>query len=138
VQKTAVSEPRLLGYDAKGNLRLNCQDSQTGRWHIVTLSVEEFLRRWCLHVLPKGLVRVRHYGFLSPAAKRKLARLHQILGTRPAPKPAPIEPPKPRCPCCGQEMTLLLVIPRPPRRPGPSRGPPLHRLRAATLSTATG
>lgn len=141
VQKTAVSEPRLLGYDEGGNIRLNCQDSGTGRWHIVTLSVEEFLRRWCLHVLPKGLVRVRHYGFLSPAAKRKLARLHQILGTQPAPKPLPLASPKPKCPCCGQEMTLLLVIPRPPRgrsldacaprRLRPSRAPPPNSTRAA-------
>jgi hypothetical protein len=58
VHKTALSEPRLPGCDAAGNIRLHCQDSGTGRWHIVTLSVEEFLRRWCLHVLPKGLVRV--------------------------------------------------------------------------------
>jgi len=138
VHKTAVSEPRLLGYDAGGNIRLNCQDSKTGRWHSVTLSVEEFLRRWCLHVLPKGLVRVRHYGFLSPAAKQKFARLHQILGTQPAAKPPPLEPAKPKCPCCGQEMTLLLVIPRPPRWMGPSRAPPIHSTCAAARTTATG
>ena len=138
VHKTAVSEPRLLGYDAGGNIRLNCQDSKTRRWHSVTLSVEEFLRRWCLHVLPKGLVRVRHYGFLSPAAKQKFARLHQILGTQPAPKPPPLEPAKPQCPCCGQEMTLLLVIPRPPRWMGPSRAPPPNSTCAAARTTATG
>lgn len=138
VHKTALSEQRLLGYDEAGNIRLNCQDSKTGRWHIVTLSVEEFLRRWCLHVLPKGLVRVRHYGFLSPAAKQKFARLHQILGTQPAPKPPPLEPAKPKCPCCGKEMTLLLVIPRPPRWMGPSRAPPIHSTRDAAITTATG
>jgi len=138
VQKTALSEQRLLGYDEAGNIRLNCQDSKTGRWHIVTLSVEEFLRRWCLHVLPKGLVRVRHYGFLSPAAKQKFARLHQILGTQPAPKPPPLEPAKPKCPCCGKEMTLLLVIPRLPRWMGPSRAPPIHSTCAAARTTATG
>jgi hypothetical protein len=135
VHKTALSEPRLLGYDEAGHLRLNCQDSKTGRWHIVTLSVEEFLRRWCLHVLPKGLVRVRHYGFLSPAAKQKFARLHQILGTQPAPKPPPLEPAKPKCPCCGQEMTLLLVIPRPPRWMGSSRAPPPNSTCAAARTT---
>jgi hypothetical protein len=138
VHKTAVSEPRLLGYDAGGNIRLNCQDRKTQRWHSVTLSVEEFLRRWCLHVLPKGLVRVRHYGFLSPAAKQKFARLHQILGTQPALKPPPLEPAKPKCPCCDQEMTLLLVIPRPPRWMGPSRAPPPNSTCAAARTTATG
>ena len=125
VHKSALSEPRLLGYDREGRLRLHCQDSQSGRWHIVTLPVEEFLRRWCLHVLPKGLVRVRHHGFLSAAAKNKLARLHQILRTQPAPKPPPSDPPKPICPCCGKEMILLRVIPRPSRRNWlPGRAPP--------------
>lgn len=125
VHKTAVSEQRLPGYDEAGRLRLNCQDSGSGRWHIVTLSVEEFLRRWCLHVLPKGLVRVRHYGFLSAAAKKKFERLHQILGTTPAPKAPRLEAPAPKCPCCGKPMTLLYVIQRPPRWMEPSRGPPL-------------
>ena len=97
------------------------------------MGVDEFLRRWCLHVLPKGLVRVRHYGFLSAAAKRKFERLHQILGTksgepratRPAPKPPPLEPPAPKCPCCGNPMTLLRLIQRPPRWMRPSRAPPI-------------
>jgi hypothetical protein len=124
VNKTALSEQRLLGYDAQGRLRLNCQDSGSGRWHIVTLSVEEFLRRWCLHVLPKGLVRVRHYGFLSAAARRKYERIHQILGTTPAPRPAPLAPPKPQCPCCGQDMTLLRVIGPAPRWRSAAREPP--------------
>jgi hypothetical protein len=134
VNRTALSEQRLLGYDEAGNIRLNCQDSGTGRWHILTLGVDEFLRRWCLHILPKGLVRVRHYGFLSAAARKKFERLHQILGTRPAPRPPPLEPPAPVCPCCGKPMTLLCVIKRPPRgqgpcvrplrRMGPSRAPP--------------
>lgn len=85
VQKTAISEPRLLGYDGEGNLRLNCQQSGSRRWHVVTLNVEEFLRRWSLHVLPKGLIRVRHYGWHSAAAKARRERLHRILGTHAAP-----------------------------------------------------
>jgi hypothetical protein len=144
VHKTALSEQRLLGYDEAGNIRLNCQDSDTGRWYLLTLSVEEFLRRWCLHVLPKGLVRVRHYGVLSAAAKRKLERLHQILGTksgepratRPAPKPPPLETPVPKCPCCGKEMTLLCVIKRPPRGRSLYASPP-HRMRPARDPPAT-
>lgn len=142
VTKTALSEQRLLGYDAEGNLRLNCQDSQSRRWHIVALSVDEFLRRWSLHVLPKGLVRVRHYGFHSAAAKSKRERLHQILGTQPAPKPGPIPPPPPTCPCCGKPMTLLCVIPRPargwPPRPFPPRPPPAQQSSRAPPPLAIG
>jgi len=126
VHKSALSEPRLKGYDSEGKVRLNCQDSHTGQWSIIHLSPDEFLRRWCLHVLPKGLVRVRHYGLHSAAAKKKWQRLHQILGTRPAPKPAPLEPPKPKCPCCGQDMTRLRIIRPLPREwlTLPARAPP--------------
>ena len=126
VRKTAISEPRLLGCDAQGNVRVNCQDSGSGKWRVITLRVEEFLRRWCLHVLPKGLVRVRHHGLLSAAAKKKLQRVHQILGTRPAPKPAPVEAAKPKCPCCGKDMVLLRRIAPLPRAwlHQPARAPP--------------
>ena len=51
VNKTALSEQRLLGYDPAGNLRLNCQSSATGEWSVITLSPAEFLRRWCQHML---------------------------------------------------------------------------------------
>ena len=126
VHKSAVSEPRLKGYDAHGNLRLNCQDSDTGKWRIHHLTPDEFLRRWSLHVLPKGLVRVRHYGLHSAAAKKKWERLHHILGTRPTPKRAPLETPKLKCPCCGKDMELLRIIPPPPREwlYLPARAPP--------------
>ncbi len=71
VFKSALSESRLLGYDAGGRIRLNCQDSGTGAWHKRHLEPTGFLRRWSLHVLPKGLMRVRHYGFLSAAGKKR-------------------------------------------------------------------
>lgn len=99
-----MSEQRLLGYDPAGNLRLNCQSSATGQWSVITLSPSEFLRRWCQHILPKGLMRVRHYGFLSAAAKAKLQRLRHILGVPATPRaPAP-ESPVIRCACCGKPM----------------------------------
>ncbi|CAN5700686.1 IS91 family transposase [soil metagenome] len=124
VNKTAISEQRLLGYDEEGRIRLNCQDSESGHWRVITLSVDEFLRRWCLHVLPKGLMRIRHYGFLSAAARRKYERIHEILQSRPLPKPKRLEPEKPKCPCCGKDMVLLRVIERWPKRTFLSRAPP--------------
>jgi hypothetical protein len=126
VHKSAVSEPRLQGYDAGGRIRLNCQDSTTGQWSILHLSPDEFLRRWSQHVLPKALVRVRHHGLHSAAAKKKRERLHHILGTRPAPTPAPRQTPKPKCPCCGADMELLHIIRPLPREWSylPARAPP--------------
>ena len=87
VFKSALSESRLLGYDAGGRIRLNCQDSGTGAWHERHLAPTEFLRRWSLHVLPKGLMRVRHYGFLSAAGKKRRERVATIIGVQPSELP---------------------------------------------------
>lgn len=105
VSKSALSEQRLLGYDEHGNVRLNCQSSATGQWSIITLSPHEFIRRWSQHVLPKGLMCVRHYGYWSAAAKAKLERLRHLLSITP-PTTSNQEPKnkEPRCPCCGKAM----------------------------------
>jgi hypothetical protein len=130
VNKTALSEQRLLGYDNHGNLRLNCQSSATGEWTSITLSPDEFLRRWCHHILPKGLMRVRHYGFLSAAAKAKLARLRHILGELTPPRPPALEPPVIKCACCGKPMLSVGRIEAFPlwrtllHHTPPTRGPP--------------
>jgi hypothetical protein len=130
VNKTALSEQRLLGYDSAGNLRLNCQSSATGEWSVLTLTPDEFLRRWCHHILPKGLMRVRHYGFLSAAAKAKLARLRHILGVLTPPRPPAPESPVIKCACCGKPMLSVGRIEALPlwrnllHRTPPTRGPP--------------
>ena len=56
----------------------------------MTLSATEFLRRFLLHVLPSGFMRVRHYGLLANRQKNeKLVRCRELLGCRPAPALAP-------------------------------------------------
>jgi len=108
VHRTAVSEERLLGTTADGRIRLNCQNSRTHKWRELSLVPHEFLRRWCLHILPKGFTRVRHYGFLSAAAVETLAQIRAILqmplpAQRPKSSPAAL----PECACCKQPMRLL-------------------------------
>lgn len=115
VKKSALSEQRLQGCDEHGNIRLNCQKSGSKQWHLITLTPDELIRRWSLHVLPKGLMRVRHYGLHSAAAKAKLARVQSILGQRAKPAPAKLEAPKPKCPCCGKDMAWQRKLERPPR-----------------------
>jgi hypothetical protein len=71
----------------------------------MTLSGEEFLRRFLIHVLPKGLVKIRSYGFLANRCRRKqLALCRRLLGAAP---PAATEPRDnadclPVCPTCGR------------------------------------
>ena len=54
----------------------------------MTLDAHEFIRRFLLHVIPKGLMRVRHFGFLANRSKERLSTCRQLLGLLPAlPKP---------------------------------------------------
>ena len=117
VNRSAFSEKRLTGYDEQGRIRLWWQDSKDGKRRLMTLEVIEFIRLWLLHVLPKGLTRVRHYGFLSAAAVKSYRRLRFLLGGRHFNVEIPQDEP-PRCPCCSREMQLRGKL-------LPVRGPPL-------------
>ena len=117
VAKSAFTERRLAGYDAQGRVRLWWTDSDTGRRKLMTLSPCEFIRRWLQHVLPKGFTRVRHYGFLSGAARKAYRRLRFLLGCSRVHVIAPEETPM-SCPHCDGPMRLMHKI-------LPARGPPL-------------
>ena len=120
VFRSALGPGRLLGYDGQGRLRLQCHQSGTNRPFVILLTPEEFLRRWCLHVLPKGFVRVRHHGWMSGAARKVRLRVRALVcGELDEPAPAVILPPVPRCARCGAEMKLLATIE--PRGPPPRR-----------------
>ena len=117
VNKSAFSEGRLGGYDEKGRIRLWWQDSKDGKRKLMTLEVVKFIGLWLLHVLPKGLTRVRHYGFLGAAAVKSYRRLRFLLGGKHFAVEVPMDEP-PTCSCCGGELRLL-------RKLLPVRGPPL-------------
>jgi hypothetical protein len=79
----------------------------------------ELIRRWLLHVLPKGFVAVRHFGWLSAAAGHALRGIRFLLGRGPVIKPRRNTSPWP-CPCCHKPMLFVGRI-------RPVRGPPLSR-----------
>jgi hypothetical protein len=91
------------------------------RYCTMTLSADEFIRRFLLHVLPKGFHRIRHYGLLASAGcKANIARAKELMA---APMPQ-AEPPsvrdtadphampdhRPPCPCCGGRMIIVEVF----------------------------
>jgi len=86
--RVAISNHRLLSCD-DGQVRFTYRDRSDGdRRKIASLPGEEFIRRFLLHVLPPGFMRIRHYGFLANRAKKTcLAQCREQLGA-PAPEPA--------------------------------------------------
>jgi hypothetical protein len=87
--KIAISNQRLLAMDDE-HVLFRWHDYRDGKEKTMTLAGEEFVRRFLLHILPKGLMRIRHYGFLANRCRQqKLRSLRQCLRQPPAePKPA--------------------------------------------------
>lgn len=116
IQKTALDAARILNI-TDTHVIIAWTDRHSGKRRTANLKGHEFLRRFLQHVLPKGFVRCRHFGFLSAAAHARFARVRALLKaaevvlTRP---PKPIIP----CPCCAKPMTFL--------RCDRARGPPLQ------------
>jgi hypothetical protein len=91
-------------------VRFAYTDHATGEGRDCTLTAGEFMRRYLQHVLPTGVHRVRYFGWLHPAAKRRRLTVETLLAVvivvRPSCEVPPSEPR--RCPHC-QGFTLVRV-----------------------------
>lgn len=121
--RVAISNHRLLSLD-DGRVTFQWRDYAGGRkQRKMTLTAEEFIRRFLLHVLPKGLVRIRYYGWMANRRQRACATLcRALLGAEPEVPAADAPPPARRCPICGGPVAVIETI-LPPHfsRPRPSR-----------------
>jgi hypothetical protein len=116
VQRTALGPERIL-QDEQGQITFKYKDTQDRQWHVRVLPALEFIRRFLQHVLPKGFQRVRHYGWLSPAAAGRWRTILSLLEWHP-PEPKPSVPPPRVCPHCGSaNLACLGQLPRAPPSP---------------------
>jgi len=112
--RIAISNSRLVSL-SEGNVTFRWRDSAHGnKKRIMTLAVEEFLRRFLLHLLPRGFVRIRNFGFLANRKRATLLPLcFQLLrGSESIPTPATspsMDQPHLRwnCPACGGTMHVV-------------------------------
>jgi hypothetical protein len=134
--RVAISNRRLLAVD-ENTVYFRTKGEKTA-----TLTHEEFLRRFLLHVLPKGFVKIRHYGLLAPchaAARLKVAQdilahnatescattsmsTHTASAAEHDQAVTPPHPDAMRCPVCGEGFLLSLPLPPPHQRPPPTLG----------------
>ena len=131
--RVAISNSRLVALDGRGvtfRYKDYRRDGQA-RYRTMTLCADEFIRRFLLHVLPKGFHRIRHYGLLASAGcKANLARAKELIAdpmptaeptaARDTADPDVATDHRPPCPCCGGRMIIVEVF----GRGGAPRGPP--------------
>ena len=132
--RVAISNHRLVSL-AHGQVMFRWRDSaHQNKKRLMTLSVEEFLRRFLLHLLPRGFVRIRNFGFLANRQRATLLplcfRLLQSSGENLQPTASPAaDRPHPstlwHCPVCGGTMHVVerlsaaqLLLLRSPPHPG--------------------
>jgi hypothetical protein len=121
--RVAISNSRLLSVSGEGVTFSYKDYRREGKQRSMTLSVEEFARRFLQHVLPRGFVRVRHYGLLANRLReQKLRACRRLLLAEPArvrQAAAAGEGAPRRCPVCGEgTMCLVEGIARQPRARG--------------------
>jgi hypothetical protein len=123
VFRTAVSNHRILSVDEE-HVLFRYTDTKTGDRKTMRLTPFEFIRRFLQHVLPKGFMKIRYYGFMHPSTsmpvKLAVALLESMLAVPPE-RPKPIEttgiPPCDRC-----HGTVRFVRFIPPDDPVPVSG----------------
>jgi hypothetical protein len=117
--RVAISNSRLVAME-DGNVSFRWKDYRAKgrtRHKTMTLTADEFMRRFLLHVLPTGFHRIRHYGLLANAGRREhLAQVRRALDA-PAPEPIRAEADKTPAPtfvcrCCGAALRIVEVFPR--------------------------
>jgi hypothetical protein len=121
--RVAIANHRLLDVH-DGRVRFTYRNRRQGtRGQTMTLDADEFIRRFLLHVLPHGFMRVRHYGFLANRHKaRTLRRCRELLGQPAEPLPRRLTSvvqwmhevtgiDLTQCPHCGARPLVRLPLP---------------------------
>ena len=139
--RVAISNRRLVALEG-GRVTFRWKDyAHGGRRKTMTLRATEFIRRFLLHVLPAGFVRIRHYGFLANRACREklelcrnlLAAAMPPVAAEPVPGPKVAVEGRPEahaCPACGEgRMVIVETLRAAPvkRRGRPERWPIAER-----------
>jgi Putative transposase/Transposase zinc-binding domain len=116
--RVAIANSRLIKFDQQGvtfkwkDHRIKSRD----RYKVMTLATDEFIRRFLIHVLPRGFHRIRHYGLFAKNSRAdNIARARELL-TAPnrnnEPADAAANHNEPACPCCDGRMIIIEVFAR--------------------------
>jgi Putative transposase/Transposase zinc-binding domain len=121
--RVGISNRRLLAVDRQaGTITFDYKDYADGARHkSMNLQIEEFIRRFCLHLLPPRFVKIRHYGLLANRGRQeRVQQARALLGVQEAAAPPTPARSLPRCPHCGWAALILVRVIAPLRRQPPA------------------
>ena len=114
--RVAISNNRILKLE-DGQVTYRFTASDTGKTRYCTVTAEEFIRRFLQHVLPKGFIKVRYYGFFSSGNRHRLRQARKLLGGCRSSRSsddhqANATPPEQVlcCPKCGRAMEMIQTL----------------------------
>jgi Putative transposase len=142
--RVAISNRRLIAFDGR-RVTFKVKDYRIegpARYTTMTLDVDEFIRRFLIHVLPKGFHRIRHYGLFAGSNRAEtIAAVRNLLNLTPpaveetaAEETSETDPAQPLahpCPCCGGRMFIIETF-EPGRQPRHRPTAPLVAIRIDT------
>ena len=116
--RVAISNSRLIACDGR-TVTFKWKDYRAkgrARYKTMTLAVPEFIRRFLIHVLPKGFHRIRHYGLFGNTTRTgNIARIRDLIPVRHQSDDTDPQcqlPPSYACPCCGGRMIVIEICAR--------------------------
>jgi len=117
IYRVAITNNRIEKLE-DGQVSFRYKNSDTNQWQTAIVPVLDFIHRFLQHVLPKGFVKIRYYGLLSPIKKNLLAVAKYLLGATDA-YPQTIGTAKIDhiCPDCGAKLRLVKSLPKLTRAP---------------------
>ena len=124
VFRVAISNNRIKSIENNA-INFLYKDRQRKTWKTMTLEPMEFIRRFLQHVLPKGFMKIRHYGFLNPNSALSIEKLrelisliHNVIADISLSIPELVKH-KIKCACCGNPLRYIAFL-KPAPRWGPS------------------
>jgi hypothetical protein len=114
VFKVAISNSRIIKVE-DGKVWFRYKRPRSNRWRTMALDIMEFMRRFLQHVLPTGFMKVRYYGFMSPASSVALEEVSSLIEMAygfevDLPEIDQQDDIGPRCPDCGGQLEVCCWI----------------------------
>lgn len=129
IRRIAMTNNRMEKLE-DGYVTFRFKASGSKEWQHRTVPAHACIRRFLQHVLPKGFIKVRYYGFLRPTCRNVLTHIRHLLATsawhllappdeknQPPHQPPPATPPARQCTTCRGQLVLIHHLSRPTRAP---------------------